>query len=76
MQDRVKTPAHAASRPTEDLPYSIELWHADQDAVERVLARALNTKLARAIYKAARTEHPGRRIVLRKGNRVVSDPAV
>jgi hypothetical protein len=75
MQDRAKTRAGAATRPTEDLPYSIELWHEEQEAVERVLARALNVQLARAIYKAARGEHPDRRVVLRKGNRLVSDSA-
>ena len=72
MQDKVST--GTASRPPEDLPYRIELWRADgTDGVERVLARALSVQLARAIFTAAQTEHPQWRIVMRKGNRVVSD---
>ena len=60
----------------EKLPYRIELWHAvDHHIVERVLARAFSAALARAIFKAARTEHPDRRITLRRGNRVVADSA-
>jgi hypothetical protein len=59
---------------TEELPYRVELWHDGAgDAVERVLARALNTQLARAIFKAAKDEHPNRRITLRKGARVIAD---
>jgi hypothetical protein len=59
---------------TEDLPYLIELWHVDGSAeVERVLARALSPELAQAIFKAAQSEHPGRRITVRKENRVIAD---
>jgi hypothetical protein len=74
MQDKVKTRTGAASRPSEDLPYRIELWRADgEQGVERVLARAVTAQLAHAIFKAAQDEHPQRRITLCKGNRVVSD---
>jgi hypothetical protein len=62
--------------PTENLPYRVELWDAvDRDAVERVLARAFNAPLARAIFKAAQTEHPDRRITLRRGSRLIADSA-
>jgi hypothetical protein len=62
------------SRPSDDLPYYIELWRADgDDGIERVLARAVSAQLARAIFKAAQGEHPKRRITLRKGNRIVID---
>jgi hypothetical protein len=61
---------------TEALPYRVELWQDGLgDAVERVLARALNAQLARAIFKAATGEHPNRRITLRKGTRVIADTA-
>jgi hypothetical protein len=64
------------SRPQEELPYRVELWQAGRrGAVERVLGRALTLQLARAIFKAARAEHPERRITLRKGNRIVADSA-
>lgn len=62
------------SRRREKLPYVIELWHATGSAaVERVLARALNAQLAREIFKAAKDEHPERRVTLRKGSRIVAD---
>jgi hypothetical protein len=74
MQDKVKTRTGAAFRPSEDLPYRIELWRADGErGVERVLARAVTAQLAHAIFKAAQGEHPQRRITLCKGTRVVSD---
>ncbi|MDX8454567.1 hypothetical protein RFM98_17545 [Mesorhizobium sp. VK9D] len=62
------------SRAAEALPYRIELWHSKSgDIVERVLARAFTAQLARAIFQAAKDEHPQRRITLRKGNLVLSD---
>lgn len=56
-----------------NLPYFIELWDDQPPAVERVLARAVSAELARAIFKAARVEHPDRRITLRRGKRMISD---
>jgi hypothetical protein len=54
--------------------YRIELWlDGPGDQIERVLARAAGVELARAIFKAALSEHPGRRITLRKGNRTIED---
>ena len=73
MPDKADARARTASRPSEDLPYQIELWRADANELERVLARAASMQLARAIFKAAQGEHPERRITLRKGNRVLSD---
>jgi hypothetical protein len=57
----------------EDLPFCVELWQADEDKVERVLARALSVQLARAIFTAALTEFPQRRITLRRGSETVLD---
>ncbi|MBZ9767552.1 hypothetical protein LB515_13940 [Mesorhizobium sp. CA15] len=63
-----------SSRSAEALPYRIELWRADShEIIERVLARAATAQLARAIFQAARDEHPRRRITLRKGNGILSD---
>ena len=56
----------------DELPYRIEL---SDEAEERVLARAFNAPLARAIFQAAQAEHPGRRILLCRGTRVVADSA-
>jgi hypothetical protein len=60
----------------EELGYRIELWDAyHPDAVERVLARAFSATLAQAIYKAAQTEHPDRRITLSQGDKRIADTA-
>jgi hypothetical protein len=75
-QPRATPPAAAPARPAEALVYRIELWQAGQrSAVERVIALALNAQLARAIFRAAREEHPERRITLRKGNHIIADSA-
>jgi hypothetical protein len=57
------------------LPYSIELWDDGGEALERVLARALNAQLARALFHAAQKEHPDARILLRRGARTIADSA-
>jgi uncharacterized membrane protein YhfC len=58
----------------EELPYSIEVWHA-AGSVERVLARAVSLQLARAVFQAVTNELPDRRVTLRKGNRIIADSA-
>ena len=56
------------------MPYCIELWDSAQPSlVEKRLARASSVGLARAIFQAAGTEHPGRRITLRQGRRIIAD---
>jgi hypothetical protein len=60
---------------TEKLPYSIKLRDDGGRGLERVLARALNAQLARALFHAARKEHPESRILLRRGMRTVADSA-
>jgi hypothetical protein len=57
----------------ESLPYQVELWDAERRRVERLLGRAANESLARAIFMAAQTEHPGRHIMLRHGSRLVAE---
>jgi hypothetical protein len=63
------------STEAEKLPYSIELWDSGGHVLERVVARALNAQLARAIFHAARKEHAEARILLRRGTRTVADSA-
>lgn len=53
------------------LPYAIELWNQGRSAPERIIARAVNVTLARAIFKAAEVEYSGRRLVLRRGAQVL-----
>ena len=57
----------------EQLEYSVELWDHDRSQMERVLGRASSAQLARAIFAAARTEHPERYLVLKLGNEVLAD---
>jgi hypothetical protein len=78
MQSKDKISRSSSEPPggAEELPYRVELWHDGAgDTVERVLARALNAQLARAIFTAAKGEHPNRRITLRRGTRVIVDSA-
>ena len=57
----------------EKLPYRVELWDAQRQRIERVLGRAANASLGRAIFTAALTEHPDRYITLRRGTKVVAE---
>ena len=77
-QDTAKTSrTGAAPRPPDELPYWVELWRAGgSDAVERVLARAVNAQLARAIFNAAKAEYPERRITLCKDGRIIADTRI
>jgi hypothetical protein len=77
MNERITKLARTSSPAAENekLPYRIELWDHDGRSPERVLARALNAPLARALFKAAQKEHPERRILLRRGTRTVVDSA-
>ena len=60
----------------EELTYRIDLWRpGSADRVERVLARAFSATLAHAIYKAAQTEHPDRRITMSQGDTLIADSA-
>ena len=71
---RTGTPSRPPPELQDELPYSIELWQAEGGAaIERVLARASSAQLAHAIFNAARSEHPGRRITLQQGSRIIAD---
>lgn len=59
--------------PSTALRYEIELWNLARTAPERVIGRAAGVVLARAIFAAARTEHLGRKIVLRRGATVLDE---
>lgn len=65
----------AAGGGPDDLPYVIELWDAARPAVERVLARAANARLARVMFTAACGDYPERRVTLRRGKRTIADSA-
>jgi hypothetical protein len=75
MIERIAKPGRLGIVATQSdkLPYSIELWDSDGQALERVLARAINVQLAQAIFHTARKEHPDARILLRRGARTVAE---
>jgi hypothetical protein len=58
--------------PQQTLPYRVELWDAD-GGERRVLARAASAQLARAIFRAATSEHPEMRITLSRGSQIIAD---
>jgi hypothetical protein len=70
-RDGVAAPSAAVER-QEQLPFSVELWRSEED-IERVLGLASSAVLARAIFRAAIIENPGRRITLRQGRHIVED---
>lgn len=60
----------------QQLPYHVELWtRTDSNSVDRLLAQASSATLALAIFHAARSEHPDRRITLRRGGKLIADSA-
>ena len=54
------------------LPFVIELWNKTGSKPLRIIARAQNAALARAIFKAASTENPERKLTLRRDGRVLA----
>jgi hypothetical protein len=66
--------AGEATMPNDKLLYCIELWGSIEGGhIEKVLARAANAKLARAIYRAAQNEYPDRRLTLRRGTKTLAE---
>ena len=68
-------PANGLRPAGEKLPYHIELWDLRRLKVEKTLARASSAQLARAIFVAAKSEHLGRHIVLRRGKEIIAQSA-
>lgn len=66
-------PDSPPQNPNEELAYAVELWDENRKGIEKILARAFNISLARAIFRTALEENPGRRIVLRHGSHIVED---
>lgn len=77
MKDGNKDPAvvplfsHVAE--PDGLPYIIEIWNLPRTAVERVIARAASLQIARTVFESAVSENPARRLVLRRGERILED---
>jgi hypothetical protein len=56
----------------EDLPFSVELWSSDMGALEQVVAVSASPSIGYAAYYAATREYPGRVVVLRHQDRIMS----
>lgn len=56
----------------DDLPYSVELWSADQSVLDQVVAVSASPSIGYAAYFAATREYPGRVVILRHLDRVIS----
>jgi hypothetical protein len=72
-EDKADVLPLAAARGREELPYRVELWSMLGDQLERVIALAASAALARAIFLAAQSEYLGRRLVLRRGRKVIAE---
>ncbi len=57
------------------LAFVVELWAVDGNEVEAVLARVHNASLGHAVFRASQEEYPGRRITLRRGDRIINQTA-
>lgn len=73
VSDQEKTHSRSSGGAGEKLPYRVELWDAQAQQVERVLARAVSAGLARAIFAAAAREHSGRHVALYRGARLIAE---
>ena len=60
---------------TGGLGYRIELWSEDGKSVERTVARTRTEALGRKLFEAAMADWPGRRVTLRRLERVLADSA-
>lgn len=69
-----KTPPSQGRFPNDDeeLPYVVELWSAHDGALEQVVAVSASPSIGYAAYYAATREYPGRVIILRHLDRVIS----
>jgi hypothetical protein len=56
----------------EDLPFSVELWSTDMGVLEQVVAVSASPSIGYAAYYAATREYPGRVVVLRHQDRIMS----
>jgi hypothetical protein len=68
-------PLDPGATPEDPLPYTVELCQQGNERSIRVIGRAANIMLARAIYEAAQTDFAGKTIRLRRGPDVLAQSA-
>lgn len=68
-------PLEGPPPPAAPLPYVIELWDVAGEGPERVLGRAASVLLANAVFAAAQSDYVGRKLVLKRGDKVLAESA-
>ena len=56
-----------------DLFFAVEVWASDDRRVDQVLARSVNLAVARAAFREAVTQRPGRIVRLRDRARIIDE---
>jgi hypothetical protein len=65
-------PLESGATPEDPLPYTVELSEHDLSRPDRVIGRAANIMLARAIFEAAQKDFAGKLIRLRRGTDIIA----
>jgi hypothetical protein len=74
-QDGRVSPLIRPAAASEPLPYVVELWDLTRTGPERVLGRAASIMLANAVFAAAQAEYVGRKLTLKRGDKVLAESA-
>lgn len=64
--------SESGGAPEDPLPYTVELGERDPGRRDRVIGRAANIMLARAIFEAAQKDFAGKLIRLRRGADIIA----
>ncbi|HEY1928697.1 MAG TPA: hypothetical protein VGG92_14610 [Caulobacteraceae bacterium] len=65
-------PLESGAAPEDPLPYTVEVGEHDSARPDRVIGRAANIMLARAIFEAAQKDFAGKSIRLRRGADIIA----
>jgi hypothetical protein len=65
-------PLESGPAPEDPLPYTVEVSDHDLSRPDRVIGRAANIMLARAIFEAAQKDFAGKMIRLRRGADIIA----
>lgn len=65
-------PLESGAPPEDPLPYTVALREHDLARPDRVIGRAANIVLARAIFAAAQVDFAGKSILLRRGADIIA----
>jgi hypothetical protein len=66
------SPLESGGAPEDPLPYTVEVGDHDLSRPDKVIGRAANIMLARAIFEAAQKDYAGKPIRLRRGADIIA----